>query len=463
MSVIEFALPDVGEGLGEAEIVEWLVPEGGRADRDQPVVAIETAKSTVEIPAPAQGVVRSHGAAVGDVVAVGSLLFEFESESGDRAGGGAGGGPTAGTGAGATVEPGAGLLTPTAGQDSRIAPAPTGSQGPPGAAVSITDHPITVPSTGRVLASPATRRRARELGMELTTVRGSGPAGRVTKADVLDAASPGSPVSTLSTTSPAPPAPPAALTPPGPGHATRGRLAAGPEAGSTVPLRGLRRQIAKTMTESWRTVPHITDVREVDASLLVAARASLRTELDLDVPFTFLPLIIRAVTASLTRVPVFNASIDMDAETITYHRGGHIGLATATPDGLIVPVLRDADALSLREIAHRVAELTGRARERKATPGELTGGTFTITNYGSHGGWIATPIIRPPEAAILGVGRIQDRVVAVDGRPEVRPVLTLAVSGDHRLVDGDSMGAFLNTLTRYLANPVLLLDGVRWS
>jgi pyruvate/2-oxoglutarate dehydrogenase complex dihydrolipoamide acyltransferase (E2) component len=214
------------------------------------------------------------------------------------------------------------------------------------------------------------------------------------------------------------------------------------------------------MTESWQSIPHITDVREIDATALVAARASLKAALDLDVPFSYLPLVVRAVTATLDRVPVFNASVDMDAGTITYHGRRNIGLATATPDGLMVPVLHDADTLGLTAIARRVHQLGERARTRKSTPGELADGTFTITNYGSYGSWLATPIIRPSEAAILGLGRIQDRVVAVDGAPVVRPVLTIAVSADHRLVDGDSMGSFLNTLTRYLENPLLLLDGV---
>ncbi|MFJ8819575.1 dihydrolipoamide acetyltransferase family protein [Amycolatopsis thermoflava] len=411
MSPIEFRLADVGEGLDEAEIVSWLVPEGGAITRDQPVVDIETSKSIVQIPAPATGTLVRHAAAEGEVVPVGAPLFEYRPDDTPAAA------PPA-----ATTSPAATRESAVTTSVSAVEP---GGRAAPGR---------------RVLASPATRRLALALGVELGTVRGSGEGGRVTKEDVLAAAEPGAPA-VVSSSQP-----------------ERASIAAA-RADEVVPLRGMRRSIAKSMTRSWQTIPHITDVREIDATGLVEARAQLRKGLDLEVPFTYMPLIVRAVTETLAKVPVFNASIDVDAEEVTYHGRRNIGLATATPDGLSVPVVHDADTLGLAELARRIGTVSDRARERKSSPEELSGGTFTITNYGSFGGWIATPIIRHPEVGILGVGRIQDRVVAVDGQPVVRPILTIALSGDHRLIDGDSMGAFLNTITRFLESPILMLGG----
>jgi pyruvate/2-oxoglutarate dehydrogenase complex dihydrolipoamide acyltransferase (E2) component len=201
----------------------------------------------------------------------------------------------------------------------------------------------------------------------------------------------------------------------------------------------------------------------VDASALVAARRRLAEhlaeQLGPDVRFSYLPLLIKAVVTTLASAPKFNASLDLEEETVTYHGRRNIGVATATDDGLIVPVLHDADQLGLAEIADRVAALAQAARSRSLTVDQTAKGTCTVTNFGSFGGWIATPIIRPPEAAIVGFGRIADRVVAVDGVPAVRPVLPVSVSADHRLIDGDDLGAFLNRLTALLTDPILLLAG----
>lgn len=442
MSELEFTLPDVGEGLSEAEIVEWHVAPGTRVRRDQAVVDMETDKSVVQLPAPYDGVVVRLAGEVGEIVQVGTVLFVLET---DEAPAGTSGNGEA-NGVSQRLEAKRPEASDGASEDTPVTAAskPAVSGAAPGPT-----------PTRRLLASPATRHLALELDLDLAGVSGSGPGGRITNDDVRAAAA----------------AAEAPVQESAPGRRAPGRPAPAPLSGGTaaplssgasevVPLRGLRRQIAKTMTTAWRDVPHITDIREIDATALVAARERLRDHLRLDgLPFTYLPLFVKAVVATLQTHPKFNASVDMAAETITYHGRYNIGLATATDDGLIVPVLKDADTRSLADIARDVHVLTTSARARSLPVCQLNEGTFTITNFGTFGGWIATPIIRPPESAIAGFGRIRDRVVAVDGQAVVRPVLPLSVSADHRLIDGDDMGGFLNTISALLADPVLLLGG----
>jgi len=427
MSQLEFRLPDVGEGLSEGEIVEWHVEPGSVVTRDQVLVDVETDKSIVELPSPVNGTVVRLGAAVGDVLEVGAVLVVLETE--ERSAASAHAAPEA----------------PEA-PEAPAAPAPAQSPSPAEAAA-----PPAGALAGRVLASPATRKLALEHGVDLAAVAGSGDGGRVTKDDVL-----------AHTQAPTPPAPtPAAPASPA-SAASSGRparVAVPPLKDELVPLRGLRRQIAKSMTRSWTEVPHITEFREVDATALVAARALLRPRMERDgVPFTYLPLLVKAVVATLREHPKFNASVDMAAETIQYHGRRNIGLATTTDAGLIVPVLKDADTLSLSETARQIEVLANAARDRSVSTDQTSQGTFTVTNFGTFGGWLATPIIRPPEAAIAGFGRIRDAVVAVDGKPVVRPTLPLSVAADHRLIDGNDMGGFLTMLIDYLTDPVLMLE-----
>ncbi|MGH8896084.1 MAG: dihydrolipoamide acetyltransferase family protein [Egibacteraceae bacterium] len=382
-NTVEFRLPDVGEGLSEGEILAWRVAIGDRVARDQAIVEVQTDKSVVELPAPVAGVVTELGGEVGDVLPVGAVL----------------------------------------------------------AVIATGDGPAT-PARQRQLASPATRKLALELGVDLQAVAGSGPGGRVTRQDVEQAAQAAREVPTV--------AEPAALQ----GDRQDDRQ----DDVEVVALRGLRRRIAQTMTQAWREIPHVTDLREVDATELVRARARLRARLEPEgVRLTFLPLFVKAVATALARHPALNASIDLTAGTVTYHRRRHIGIATATADGLIVPVLHDADRKSLAEIAREAAALAEAARARTVTPEQTAGGTFTITNAGSYGSRFGTPLIRPPEAAIAGFGRIHDAVVPVDGAPAVRPLLPLAVAADHRLIDGDVLGAFAADLAELLSDPVLLL------
>ena len=224
------------------------------------------------------------------------------------------------------------------------------------------------------------------------------------------------------------------------------------------PLRGLRRQIAMSMEQAWRRVPHIFSMDDIDATELVRARASLNDELGLrGIKLSYMPFFIKACVAALMAHPRFNASLDMEREEIIYRHRYNIGVATATPDGLIVTVVHDADRKGLAEIGEEIASLGALARERRVSLEQLSHGTFTISNYGSYGGLMGTPIIRPPEVAIAGFGRLHEAVVPVDGQPAVRMRLPFCVSTDHRINDGEHMGAFIDVMTRTLQDPVRLL------
>ena len=404
-----FRLPDIGEGLAEAEVVLWMVAEGDVVVVDQPVVLVETAKAQVELPTPFAGTVTSLGARAGAVLDVGAPLLTVRTSSAVPA-----------------AVPGS-----VAARVSPAVPVPP-SQTSPAA------------PRARPLAAPSTRRLARELGVELAHVSGTGPAGRVLSSDVEAAVRPAGA---------APPAEhpvvaPAAVVPP---------PVVGARADRVVPLRGLRREIARSMTVAWQ-VPHVTEFREVDATRLLQAQARLRERAPAGAPrLTLLPLFVLACARALRRSPRFNASLDLEAGTITEHGRVDVGIATSSPDGLLVPVVRNAEAGSLPGLAARIEEVTARARSRTAAPEELRGGTFTVTNFGSFGTWLGVPVIRPPEVAIAGFGRVGDRVVPVDGQPVVRPTLPIVVSADHRLNDGADLAAFVDDVAAYCSDPVLLL------
>jgi pyruvate/2-oxoglutarate dehydrogenase complex dihydrolipoamide acyltransferase (E2) component len=397
--MFEFQLPDVGEGLSEAEVVTWLVRVGDQVVTDQPMVELQTDKALVEMPAPATGTVRRLGAEEGAVLRVGDVLVVIDD------------------GSGAAREPG------TAAEAA------------------------TTRRNGKPLAAPATRRLARELGVDLAGVRGSGPGGRITDADVQAAANP----------APAPSGTPAAAA--APSRRAPSPMPPGPER-ERVPLRGLRRRISETMTQSWQTIPHITAFHEVDALALLELRERLRARAErAGTPLTLTAFLVKAAALALVDHPGVNSSLDLDAGEIVLHRRRNVGVAVSTPDGLIVPVIRDADAKSLLATAREVDQLGRAARERSVDLADLQGGTFTVTNHGPLGGWFGTPIIRPGEAGILGIGRAQDRPVAVDGALAVRPVLPLSFAADHRLVDGDLQIAFCLTVKGLLQDPVQLLLG----
>jgi pyruvate dehydrogenase E2 component (dihydrolipoamide acetyltransferase) len=375
VNTFEFRLPDVGEGLADGEILSWHVAPGDRIVRDQIIVELQTDKAIVELPSPVDGVITELGGKVGDILPVGAVLVVITTDEGAK--------------------------------ESAVR---------------------------RVLASPATRKLALELGVDLRTLQGSGPGGRVVKEDVQRTAQAMSAAQAVSKPT---------------------DLRSDHE---VVPLRGLRRRIAQTTTQAWREIPHITSFQQVDATELVRARARLQERLEHEaVRLTFLPLFVKAVAIALGRHRALNASLNLTAGTITYYRCCHVGIATATVDGLIVPVLHDADRKLLVEIARELTALAEMARAGTIAPEQTAGGTFTITNTGSYGAWFGTPVIRPPEAAIAAFGRIYDAVVPVEGVPAVRPLLPLTVAADHRLIDGDVLGAFTADLAQLLSDPVLLL------
>jgi len=404
---LEFRLPDVGEGIATAEIVAWRVTAGDRVVEGQDLVEVQTDKAIVVIPCPTPGVVTRLCAPAGETVATGDVLAVFEPEQGAQ-------------------------TVPNLGDGVRAASAGDG---------------------GRPLAAPATRRLARELGIDLANVAGSGPHGRIVREDLQPVRS-------------------APALGPGRGggrspHGSEASGAATAQAGQVVALRGVRRAIAVTLTRAWQEIPHVIDYREVDATSLIRTRQVLKQRaLDrgdeaLAGALSPTPLIVKAVARALGDHPYVNASIDLERGEITLHKQINVGIATATADGLMVPVLHGPDAKSISEIALEVAELVAAARGRRLRPEQLAEGTFTVNNYGGLGIWLGTPIIRPPEVANLGVGAVRDRVVPIDGVPAVRPVLVLAVSGDHRVLDGDTLAAFVTQVVGLLEQPLLLLEDLR--
>lgn len=397
----EFLLPDLGEGLQEAEIVNWLVSTGDAVAEDQPLAEVETAKATVEIPSPVAGTVVEVGGAVGSVVEVGSLLVAF-------------GVPTDGS------EP----VTP-----EPVTPEPAAPE----------------PKQNRLIAAaPSTRRYAVEVGIDLSAVEGTGPHRRILRSDVERAAGAARPR-------------PSVAASPTPFVSSNDSRQAPIREDHVEKLSGLRREIARTMDRSWRSIPHVGEFREVDATRLLEAQRAWRAAGERSARLTLLPLLIVACARALRRNPIVNATIDVEAATVTHHGRIDIAVAMATDEGLVAPVVRDVDHKGVLAIADAIVELSAAARARKLRLDQIGGSTFTISNFGSYGTWLGTPIINPPEVAIVGFGRVRDRVVAVDGAPAVRPILPIAVSADHRLVDGDVLARFLDDVERAVLDPYLLI------
>jgi pyruvate dehydrogenase E2 component (dihydrolipoamide acetyltransferase) len=414
----EFRLPDVFEGTAEAEIVAWQVAVGDEVKEDQPLVDVETDKAVVTIPCPTDGVVLELRGEPGDMVPVGELLAVFgaRSELDQEAGAEPGRAPSAGDGAMA----GDGGAQPAAAASAAAA------------------------AVGRPLASPAVRKLARERDVDLGALSGSGPSGRIVREDVLSAL-PTPEAAGMEVA--APPAPPRAA-----------------PAKEVIPLRGLRRTIARNMTQSWQTIPHIVDFREIDASALIAARRGLRAKAEasgdeeLARVLTMMPLLAKIATTAALSHPGVNASVDMEREEITHHGAVHLSVAVSTADGLLIPVVRDADRKSIAALAREMAVLADDARARRLGREQLTGGTLTVNNYGALGSALSTPIIPPGQSANVGFGRIQERAVARDGEIVARPVLGLSCSGDHRVLDGADLAAYVNDVCAAIENPVLLLS-----
>jgi pyruvate dehydrogenase E2 component (dihydrolipoamide acetyltransferase) len=422
---LEFKLPDIGEGIAEGEIVKWLVKAGDSVKEHQAVVEVMTDKATVEIPAPAAGVIRELKANAGQVVPIGTVIFVLETAGPVKA--------AAGHAAHAS--------TPSA--------APVAAVASNGAAA----HAAAPAKSGsdRVLAVPSARRVARELGVDLGSVAGSGRHGIVRRADVEAHAKSGG--AALRATAPSAPATPRAPAAP---------LAFAPgERESRIPFRGVRRKISEAMVRSKFTAPHFTVVEEVDATELVRTREAAKAiGAEQGIKVTFMPFIMKATALALAKFPMLNAHLDEAAQEIVRYAYVNLGIAMDTDNGLIVPVVKDVQSKSILELAKELAELADRTRAGKVRPDELKGSTFSITNAGNIGGILATPIINFPDVAILGVHRLMKKPGVVEtsqgDRIEVRQYMNFSCSVDHRLADGADGARFLVLLKRLLENPGLL-------
>lgn len=377
-------LPDIGEGTTEAEIVGWLVKIGDTIDEEDPLAEVMTDKATVEIPSPVAGTVVALGGKVGEKLAVGSDLVVLETDA-------------------EAAHP-----HPSVAGETR------------------SDEP----GEGKPLAAPAVRNRARDLGIDLRLVRGTGPEGRITHSDVLAYAERRE-------------AAPAAVTP------QRDEI-------EDVPLVGLRRAIAEHLQEAWRRIPHFAYVEAVDVTALEELRAHLNETQKERGRLTLLPFLVRAIVRAAAEHPQINARFDDDAGVLHRYRDVHIGIATQTPAGLTVPVVRHAERLDLWQAAAEIGRLAEAARTAKAKREELTGSTITITSLGALGGLAATPVINHPEVAIIGVNRIEERPVVYGGQVVVRKMMNLSSSFDHRIVDGWEAASFIAKVKSYLEQPAML-------
>ena len=439
-----FVLPDLGEGLTEAEIVKVLVREGEVIQEDAPLLEVETDKATVEIPSPMSGRVETVHVVPNQTVRVGQVLVTFADAAGSP-----------GKQAADTLDPTRRLAPETRTRVGNGGARQTVSQTP-----AARSEPVSTSRTGPVPATPATRRLARELGVDLHAVRASGPGGRVTDADVRTAAAPASaPAQARTATAPAPPPPARPLTtpltePPLPRFEQWGEV-------ERQPLSHLRRTIAERMTLSATVIPHVThfdraDITDLDAVItrnLDAARVH-------GVTLTLTSFLLKAAALALREHPQFNASLDAAAGELILKRYVHLGVAVATERGLIVPVIRDVDAKPVVELARELAALAARVREGKAALDELRGGTFTVTNIGALGGTGAIPIINYPEVAILGVARARQEPVVRDGQIVPRLLLPLSLTFDHRVADGADGARFASAIVRRLQHPDQLLLGL---
>ncbi|GAA1076180.1 dihydrolipoamide acetyltransferase family protein [Tsukamurella spumae] len=424
MSEKVFRLPDLGEGLAEAEILSWRVAVGDTVTVDQVVVEVETAKAAVEVPVPYAGTVVALHGAPGDVLRVGEPLIAVGSgsDSGDHAG--ASGNVLIGYGTSADQPVRRRRATA---RRSTVEPVPPGPAAAPPA-------PSPSPSAVRVI-SPVVRALAREHGLDLATVRPSGVGGVIRRADV-DAA----------LAERGAPAPGAAAAP-----------ATGSRSDVHIPLNGIRKAVADKLSTSRREIPDATTWVDVDATELLAARTAMNAALPESDRVSLLALLARLTLAALRRYPQLNASVDLGRRQIVQYGRVHLGIAAQTPRGLVVPVLADADTMTTVELAQRLSETTALARDGKLPPGRLTGGTFTLNNYGVFGVDGSTPIINHPEAAILGIGRIIDRPWVVGGEIAVRKVAQVSLSFDHRVCDGGEAGGFLRLFADYIEDPVRAL------
>jgi pyruvate dehydrogenase E2 component (dihydrolipoamide acetyltransferase) len=414
----EFKFPDIGEGLTEGEIVRWLVKEGDEVKEGQPLVEVETDKALAEIPSPRTGVVLKILAKEKEIVKVGQVIVVI-------------------------------------GEKGEALAAPPPKPKSVGVVGELEEAPEEVPSapvraeaarptfvSPHALATPAVRALAKELGVDINKLEGTGPEGRVLEKDIRQAAE--------SKEKPAEVKPVEA-----PKKVRKYDLYGYVD---RIPLRGVRRSIAKAMVKSKYTAPHVTTMDEADVTELWKIREKEKKAAEKKgIKLTILPFIVKAIIAGLKEHPYLNATLDDENEEIVLKKYYNIGVATDTPEGLMVPVVKNANDKSILQLAEELTQLTEKARSRTIDLADLKGGTFTITNYGALGGIYGTPIINHPEVAILGTGKIKDTPVVRDGKIDTRKILFLALSFDHRVVDGAEAARFLNTVIARLEDPDLIL------
>jgi pyruvate dehydrogenase E2 component (dihydrolipoamide acetyltransferase) len=457
MALKEFKLPDIGEGIAEGEIVSWKVKAGQAVKEEDEFVEVMTDKATVTITVPFTGVIAELRCKEGDVVPVGSTIAVIDAGA---AGGTAPAKPAA---APAPVAPPAPVAKPATPAPAPVAaPKPVAIPTPPpvpaAPAPAVAAPAAFVQSSpGKVLAAPATRRRARELGIDLAAVAATGPRGRVTNDDLAAVGSSGT------TSAPAARgAAPAAAGAPGAKVFAPIAIPPAPAGRSEerVPFRGLRRKIAEAMTRSKFTATHFTYVDDIDVTELVKIRGEAKKAFaDKGVNITYLPFVMKAIVAAMREFPMMNSSLDEVTNELVIKKYYNFGIATDTDNGLIVPVVKDVDRKSVGELAKDIQDLAARTRDGKVTVDDLTGGTFTITNAGNIGGLFATPVINFPEVAIIGVHAIKDAAIVKDGQIVAGKKMYLSVSIDHRLVDGATGARWMNVVKDHLEQPYRLLLG----
>lgn len=424
----EFKLPDLGEGITEGEVVKWKVAPGDLVEEHQVVVDIETDKAIVEVPSPKKGRVVRLNKEEGAVVNVGETLFELETGT-------------------EVKEAETKAETPEAETEKPEAAVPE-KEAAKEESFSIVGK---VPEAQEVMASPKARVLAKKLGVDISAVTGTGPGGFVTEQDVMSAGGgrgAGEPKAVPSGAEPsAAGQKPAASQPSAPSPERWGPV-------ERVPVRGVRRSVAKLLMASQRNTASVTGMDDADVTELLELKVrERRAAKEQGVHLTFMPFFMKAVQHALVAYPLLNASMDEEKGEIVVKKYHNIGVAVMTDDGLMVPVVRDIGSKTILELAAELAELSARARERKITLDELKGSSFTISNYGSFGGTYATPIINYPDVAILGTGRVVERPWVKDGAIAIRKILPLSLTFDHRVIDGADAARFLTRVKGYLEDP----------
>ena len=419
MSTYDFKLPDIGEGLHEAEIVTWLVKEGDTVEENDSIVEVQTDKAVVEISAPVSGEIEKLGGEEGTAIKVGEVLVRFAGISDERI-------------QGAIAEE---VEIPTPPEEIQVS-------------TTFEEAPVKKNPNDRILAAPSVRKAARDAEVDLREVKATGRGGKILAKDLQRYIDNGLEQEKQERIdeqeiSPIPAAQDAVF----------------PSVEDKVEkITGTRKMIFEKVTKAQQNAVMCTGMDEINVSSLVQMRKTLMPNAEQQqTKLTYLPFIIKAVTHTLKRYPIFNSSVDEENMTIHYHQDIHIGIATATENGLLVPVIKHADKKSILEIAKEIEELTHKARNKKLKATELVGSTFTISNTGSQGGWYATPIINYPEVAIMGIHKIKKQAVIVGDEIQIGHMMGMSLTFDHRIIDGEPSGRFMNGVKELLEKPELLI------